>query len=166
MTKRKELQEVQKALKHIQKCHEALHKESFSLSQKVNKLGLELIREEKLLKGTKWDLSYYDYGNHTPDNPSNFRLSLSEDNKNNEKRIEKIKILLHMHYHDSANLNSNIKLVVNDNDTEIRFGDIKSLKKFIKESDIILSTDDLNKKIEKDREITNILKDFVDNFDK
>ncbi len=158
MTKRKQLQELQKNLKNIDKSHDKLYKESFDLSYKVNKIGLELIREEKLLKNTQWAVWHYDYGDK-----SFFTLHLC-DEENNKNNIIKIKKLLKLNYHDSANLKNDIKLKVDDNDTKIEFGDINSLKKFIKESEIIVSFDDLNKKINDYTENCNTLKEFITEF--
>lgn len=158
MTKRQELEEINNKLNELNKRRDEFYNENFELSHIRNTLTLEFLKEEKLLKGTKWDVFYCD------GQTEYFRLDYigdADDGKMNE-----IKTLLKLNYHDSISLESSIKLKVSDNDAMIEFDDIEELKHFIVDQGLIVSFYEVDKKIEHYSKTISILENFKNTFNK
>jgi len=60
MTKRKELEKIIQEMNSLQKMRDESYEKGFDLNVRRNELGLEILKEEKLLNGTLWDVFYWD----------------------------------------------------------------------------------------------------------
>ncbi len=157
MTKREELENVIKQLNDITSKHEKLYEESFNLSNKRQDLGFDVLLEEKLLKGTKWEVFYHDYKDSE-------YFKLDYVGEADDEQMNKVSRLLKMHHHDRANINRFITLKLDDSDASIEFKKIEALKQFIIDYEIVVSFDNLKEKIEYYSGVTKELKKFIKKF--
>lgn len=157
MTKRKELNVIlNKIINNRIKC-DKIYNENFELRHVQNNLVVKVIMEEKLFKKTKWLVDY--------DERSENKFYINYAGEREDPEMKRISDLLDADYHAHYEVYPNIHLRFDDHEVCLRFKEVNELIKFIKESELQIDFNDLNKEINASKLKIETLESFKKNFE-
>ncbi len=149
MTKREELQTILKQIEILDAQAADCWAKIEPLSTIRNDLGIQIVSEEKLLKGTKWILSSF----------GNPKLEI-EGSLESQPQLADLKKLLGLDIFSSIDFESGIKLNGSFEDISFQFDDPKLMANFVKRMDLVINSNGLVKQLHTLKRQTAALEDL------